>query len=67
MADDVGELRTQLGIDGDGDGALDDGGERDIGERNSLGDKESACRKVLLNGLERADLAVDKCLVELCT
>ena len=65
VTDDVGELGTEGGVEGDGKCTLDDRGHGDIGEGDALRDKESAGREVSLKGLEGTELALSKGGVDL--
>jgi hypothetical protein len=65
VADEMGELGTERGIDGGGDSALDDGGDEDIGKGDALADEEGAGREVGVKGIQCASLALDEASVEL--
>ena len=65
VADDIRKLGAEGRIDRDGNGALDDRGDGDVGKRDALSDKEGAGRKVGLEGLQGTELALSKSGVEL--
>ena len=52
VADDVGELGTERSVEGDTDGAEDDGSEGDVGKGDAFADEEGTGGKVLFKGLE---------------
>ena len=65
MADGVGELGLERGVDDRRCGALDDGGEGDVGEGDALGDEVGAGGEVGLNGVESTNGALGECCVRL--
>ena len=63
VADDVGELWTELSIEDDPGSVPDDSGKGDVGEGNTLGNEVGASRQVLLDGLEATNGALGEVLV----
>lgn len=58
VTDEVGELRAGGGIEVDLYRTLNDGGKSNIGESDTLGDKEGAGGEVRLKSLQRTDLTL---------
>lgn len=58
MTDEVGDLRANRSVYGESDTAVDDAGNIDISEGDSLSDKEGARGDVGLQSLQSAQLAV---------